>query len=253
MGAYSGIISISYLTFYTYLENCSRIAHVELPYFFLFFFVIFIEVKLIYNVVLASDIQQSESVVHMHIPTYIWTLPIQAVTEYQVEFPVLYSRSLLVIYFIYSSVRPLKGCNNMAALLGCSCAWTTSPYLYIFIYSMSVPVSLFWGFSDKDSTCQCWSCSRLRFNPWVGKITWRRQWQHTPGFLSGKIAWTEEPGGLQRVRYDWVSQHTHVQSSNLSFPTAYGYHLVTINSFSTSVHILFNSCGMFVPCFKGTI
>ena len=223
MGAYSGIISISYLAFYTYLENCSRIAHVELPYFFLFFFVIFIEVKLIYNVVLASDIQQSESVVHMHIPTYIWTLPIQAVTEYQVEFPVLYSRSLLVIYFIYSSV------------------------------DMSVPVSLFWGFSDKDSTCQCWSCSRLRFNPWVGKITWRRQWQHTPGFLSGKIAWTEEPGGLQRVRYDWVSQHTHVQSSNLSFPTAYGYHLVTINSFSTSVHILFNSCGMFVPCFKGTI
>ena len=151
----------------------------------------------------------------MHIPTYIWTLPIQAVTEYQVEFPVLYSRSLLVIYFIYSSV------------------------------DMSVPVSLFWGFSDKDSTCQRWSCSRLRFNPWVGKITWRRQWQHTPGFLSGKIARTEEPGGLQRVRYDWVSQHTHVQSPNLSLPTAYGYHLVTINSFSMSVHILFNSCGMF--------
>ena len=40
--------------------------------------------------------------------TYIHSLldsfPIQAITEYWVEFPVLYSRSLLVIYFIYSSV-----------------------------------------------------------------------------------------------------------------------------------------------------
>ena len=24
------------------------------------------------------------------------------------------------------------------------------------------------------------------FNPWVGKIPWRRKWQHTPIFLSGK-------------------------------------------------------------------
>ena len=33
-----------------------------------------------------------------------FTLLIQAITECSVEFPVLYSRSLLVIYFIYSSV-----------------------------------------------------------------------------------------------------------------------------------------------------
>jgi len=24
-----------------------------------------------------------------------------------------------------------------------------------------------------------------RFNPWVGKIPWRRKWQPTPVFLSG--------------------------------------------------------------------
>ena len=27
----------------------------------------------------------------------------------------------------------------------------------------------------------------------VGKISWRREWQHTPVFLPG-IPWTEEPG-----------------------------------------------------------
>ena len=29
-------------------------------------------------------------------------------------------------------------------------------------------------------------CGRPRFNPWVGKISWRRKWQPTPGFLPGE-------------------------------------------------------------------
>ena len=37
--------------------------------------------------------------------------------------------------------------------------------------------------SDKESACQC---RRLRFNPWVGKIPWRRAWQPTPVFLPGE-------------------------------------------------------------------
>ena len=40
------------------------------------------------------------------------------------------------------------------------------------------------GNSDgKESACQC---RRPRFNPWVGKIPWRRAWQPTPIFLPGK-------------------------------------------------------------------
>ena len=27
---------------------------------------------------------------------------------------------------------------------------------------------------------------RCRFDPWVGKIPWRRAWQHTPVFLPGE-------------------------------------------------------------------
>ena len=37
--------------------------------------------------------------------------------------------------------------------------------------------------NGKESPCQC---KRLRFDPWVGKIPWRRQWQPTPVFLPGK-------------------------------------------------------------------
>ena len=34
------------------------------------------------------------------------------------------------------------------------------------------------------------------FNPWVGKIPWRRAWQPTPVFLLGESPWTEEACGL---------------------------------------------------------
>ena len=51
------------------------------------------------------------------------------------------------------------------------------------------------------------------FDPWVGKITWRREWQPIPVFLPGESPWTEEPGGLQstwsqRVRQDCVDKHS---------------------------------------------
>ena len=32
----------------------------------------------------------------------------------------------------------------------------------------------------------CLQCGRPRFNLWVGKISWRRKWQPTPGLLPGK-------------------------------------------------------------------
>ena len=37
-----------------------------------------------------------------------------------------------------------------------------------------------WWLSGKESACQC---RRPGFDPWVGKILWRRKWQPTPGFL----------------------------------------------------------------------
>ena len=40
-------------------------------------------------------------------------------------------------------------------------------------------------------------CRRPGFDPWVGKIPWRRVWQPTPVFLLGESPWTEQPGGLQ--------------------------------------------------------
>ena len=33
----------------------------------------------------------------------------------------------------------------------------------------------------------CLQCGRPRFNPWVGKIPWRRPWQPTPVFFLGEL------------------------------------------------------------------
>ena len=44
--------------------------------------------------------------------------------------------------------------------------------------------SIFPGGSDGKSVCL--QCRRPRFDPWVRKIPWRRQWQPTPVLLPGK-------------------------------------------------------------------
>ena len=40
-----------------------------------------------------------------------------------------------------------------------------------------------WWLSGKESA---WQCRRHGFNPWVGKMSWRRKWQPTPVFFPGK-------------------------------------------------------------------
>ena len=46
--------------------------------------------------------------------------------------------------------------------------------------------------SGEESTCQCRRC---RFDPWVRKITWRKEWQPTPVFLPGKLHGQKNPVG----------------------------------------------------------
>ena len=61
------------------------------------------------------------------------------------------------------------------------------------------------GPSGKEPAYQCRRCLRQGFDPWVGKIPWRRAWQ------PWRIPWTKELGGVgglqsigsQRVRHDW--------------------------------------------------
>ena len=48
------------------------------------------------------------------------------------------------------------------------------------------------GSNGKESAC---NAADLRFNPWVGKIPWRREWQPTPVFLPGEFCGQRSLGG----------------------------------------------------------
>ena len=47
----------------------------------------------------------------------------------------------------------------------------------------NVAEGLPWWLSSKEPACQYRRC---RFNPWVGKVSWRRKWQPAPVFLPGE-------------------------------------------------------------------
>ena len=55
----------------------------------------------------------------------------------------------------------------------------------------------------KESACQC---RRHGFNPWVGKIPWRRKMATHSSIVAWEILWTEEPGGLYSPWWSQKSQ-----------------------------------------------
>ena len=57
------------------------------------------------NIVLASGVKQSDWVIYTYTHIYLlFSFPMQAVTEHWTQLPDIYSRALLVIYFIHSIV-----------------------------------------------------------------------------------------------------------------------------------------------------
>ena len=66
--------------------------------------------------------------------------------------------------------------------------------------------------SGQESICQC---RRHGFNPWVGKVPWRRKWQPTAVFLPGKFHGQRSLVGSslwvsQWVEHDWTYTHLSI-------------------------------------------
>ena len=69
------------------------------------------------------------------------------------------------------------------------------------------------GVSLEGFTCQCWRGRKHRFDPWVGKIPWRRKWQPTPIFfprILDRGAWRVAVPG---VRHDSATEHSHITAN----------------------------------------
>ena len=58
------------------------------------------------------------------------------------------------------------------------------------------------GARGQEPACQCKRCRRHQFDPWVGKIPWKRAWQPTPVFLLGEFHGQRSLAGYS----PWVTQ-----------------------------------------------
>ena len=69
------------------------------------------------------------------------------------------------------------------------------------------------GSDSKESAC---NAGDPGFDPWMGKIPWRRTWQTTPVFLPGESPWTEVAGGLESMGLQRVGRDCATERRQLS-------------------------------------
>ena len=87
--------------------------------------------------------------------------------------------------------------------------------------------------SGKEPTCQWRRHKRPGFDPWVGKIPWRRKWQCAPVFLPGKFhgqkslavysPWGQKESDMTESTHTHTHTHTHKCWETwvtLSFPSS---------------------------------
>ena len=60
-------------------------------------------------------------------------------------------------------------------------------FLKMLYWSMVDCSSFPGGASGKEPACPCRRHKRFGFDPWAGKILWKREWQPTPVFLPGEF------------------------------------------------------------------
>ena len=101
-----------------------------------------------------------------------------------------------------SSWRPVSCSASWDGILQSQCPPSQRSFM-----AFSIKRSFPGGASGREPACQRRRHKRHRFDPWVGKMLWRRARPPTPVFLPRESPWTEEPGGLQSMGSQRVGHH----------------------------------------------
>ena len=96
---------------------------------------------------------------------------------------------------------------------------STFIYLFVGLLVFDISQTRFKGFPGgargKEPACQCRRCKRPRFDPWVGKVPWRRARQLTPVFLPGEShgqrAWRATVHSIAKSQTRLKQLSTHAQ------------------------------------------
>ena len=78
-------------------------------------------------------------------------------------------------------------------------AWYLAPEITFLHGGIQSSMGFPGGASGEEPICQCRRLKKRGFDPWVGKIPWRKEWQATPVFLPWRIPWTGGSMGSHRV------------------------------------------------------
>ena len=103
------------------------------------------------------------------------------------------------------------------------------------VLTLSLPLDPPGGFPGgtviKESACQC---RRLKFDPWVGKIPWRRKWQPTSVFLLWKfhgqrrLAGYSPWGGKELNTAKWLSPRSKFHVNEITQGTTFWNELLLL-------------------------
>ena len=89
-------------------------------------------------------------------------------------------------------------------------------------------------------------CRRLGFDPWVGKIPWRRNQQPTPVFLPAEFH-----GLRSQVGYRVAKRWTWLSNFYFHKPTTVGKRKVYMNVCThTHIHIKYTGMYVYITCYK---
>ena len=90
-------------------------------------------------------------------------------------------------HFLLQGIFPTQGSNPSLLLWQMDSLPLEPPGKPTCNYTEARNLGLPRWLSGEESACQCRRCRRRGFDPWVGKIPWRRKWQPTPVFLPAKF------------------------------------------------------------------
>ena len=149
-----------------------------------------------------------------------WKWGIEVPYNYYIV-PISLLRSLNIIFHTYLGVLPFDVLIEHFIWLRFLSFLSVSVILVLFSFFNWLPYSfqgLPWWLSDKRIHLLC---RRPRFNPWVGKIPWRKKWQPTPVLWPGKSC---SPWGVAKSQSWLVTEHNSSQYSYSWFKSVFTQH-----------------------------
>ena len=145
----------------------------------------------------------NESTLHMRWPKY-WSFSLSIIPSKEHPGLVSFRMDWLDLLAVQGTLKSLvQHHSSKASILRCSAFFIVqlshpymqplTPQIKLFVLCSfdtdyrSTHLAIPGSARGKEPTCLCRGHKRHMFDPWVGKISWRRPWQPIPVFLSGEF------------------------------------------------------------------